>query len=324
VKKIARQIRSFFRLMRNIFINGWICRGRCRKLPKILIIEPTNLCNMQCVCCPHGNPTQAVRAKGKMTRETFMKILKNIDYPVNEICLYLHGEPFLHEDLDFFVGQTNQLKGVLTTIFSNGYRLNPDLLRKIVVCRKTRFSFSMDLVNKSYYEDLRKPAFYDKAIESLKQINDVFAEQNRRFELNIIADRAVAGNEQTIAKPLFESCSQLRKISFNPNFPWPEHFYTGDLSGRLSKNRPLCPQISGGVAVYWNGDVTMCSYDFAGKLIIGNLTVSKLSDIFNSEAARTIRKIHLFRRLKKLPLCEKCLLPRFMGMSKSITRSKTR
>ena len=322
MKKIARHIRSFFRIVRNILIDGGILQGHSNKMPKNLIIEPTNLCNLRCACCPHGNSSQEERHKGMMTRESFLRILSNIDIPINGICLYLHGEPFLNGELAFFVSKTDKLKGVLTTIYSNGYNINPDLLHQVLAYKKTRFSFSMDIINKEYYEELRKPALYFKAVESLKQIDTIFAEHDRMYELNMIADETILENIQTIADEIFESFSKLQKINFNLNYPWPEHFYTGDLKGHLSKKRTLCKQISNDISVYWNGDTTICSYDFSGKLIIGNMTTAKLSEIYNSSAARKIRKVHFLRQWKKLPVCEKCLLPRYTSATKSINRLK--
>ena len=257
-----------------------------------------------------------------MSRETFMKILNNIDFPIREICLYLHGEPFLNEELAFFASQTDKWKGVLTTIYSNGYNINPELLHQVLAYRKTRFSFSMDIVDKEYYEELRTPALYSKAIESLKQIDTIFAKYNRKYELNIITGEAVLENEQVIANQIFASFKQIRKISFNRNFPWPEYFFTGDLKGHMLKKRMICQQISNHISVYWNGDVTICSYDFSGKLIIGNMETTKLSEIYNSPAARRIRKNHYLRQLKKLPVCEKCLLPRYTSVTTSIKRPK--
>ena len=259
-----------------------------------------------------------------MTRETFLKVLNNIDLSIKEICLYLHGEPFLNDELVFFVSQTDLLKGVVTTIYSNGYAVDPELLQQVLAYRKTRFSFSMDIVHAAYYENLRKPALYSKALESLQRIDAIFARNNRTYDLNMIADETVLVNSQTIANRVFESFKQIRKINFNLNYPWPEHFYTGTLNGRLSKKRMLCPQITKALSVYWNGDVTLCSYDFSGKLVIGNMTTTKLSDLYNSPEARKIRKHHYFRRLKKLPVCNKCLLPRYSNPKTTIQRPKVK
>ena len=258
-----------------------------------------------------------------MSRDTFDKILDNIDIPVNEICLYLHGEPFLNKSLDYFVSQIDKKTGVLTTLYSNGYNIDLDLLNKILVFRKIRFSFSMDIVSKEGYEQIRQPALYEKAVESLEKIDRLFTIHNRKFEINMVVDYASFGQAQNFSEKLFAQFGNLKKITLNIKFPWPEQFFTGELSdGRISKNRPLCKQIMGGVSVYWNGDVTICSYDFSGKLIIGNLKDKKLSEIYNSLSARRIRKYHFLRKFSELPVCNKCILPRYKTALRSINRMK--
>jgi radical SAM protein with 4Fe4S-binding SPASM domain len=260
------------------------------------------------------------RVQGFMSRETFLQIIDNIDIPVKEICLYLHGEPFLNKDLDFFVSRTDKLKKVLTTIYSNGYKIDIELVKKILIYKKTRFSFSIDILDKEQYEQIRKPACYENALESLSVIDKVFAEYNRKYELTMIADEKTGARD--LCNRLFVKYQQLNKISLGAKFPWPEHFYTGNLEGNISKTRETCKQITEGISVFWTGEVTVCSYDFSGKLIVGNLTNTTLSRIYNSNQARKIRKRHFFRQWHRIPVCKNCLLPRFISKTTSFDRPK--
>lgn len=321
IKKIARYVRSFFRLFRGIIINGIIRQGYRKEMPTVIIIEPTNVCNLKCSCCPHGNIRQTDgRKQGFMSRETFLKVLSNIDIPLKEICLYLHGEPFLNKDLDFFVSQADKLIKGIITIYSNGYDMDMELLKKTLKYKKTRFSFSMDISNKGNYEQIRKPANYEKALESLSAIDAVFAENNRKYELTMIADEDI--DEQNAVNRLFAQYKQLRKVSFGSKFPWPEHFYTGNLEEHIVKKRNTCMQITGGASVFWTGEVSICSYDFSGKLVIGNLADAVLSEIYNSPQAREIRKRHFLRQWNKIPVCKNCLLTRFTNKKTSFNRPK--
>jgi radical SAM protein with 4Fe4S-binding SPASM domain len=320
MKKIKQHISSFFRLLRRMLIGGLIQQGYQKKTPSVIIIEPTNFCNLKCSCCPQGNIPKTERRQGFMNRETFLQILNNIDLPIKEICLYLHGEPFLNKDLDFFVAQIDKLEKVLTSIYSNGYNIDIELVKKVLAYKKVRFSFSMDIYNKEKYEEIRKPARYAVALESLALIDKVFAEYNRKYELTMISNKEI--NEQDIVNQLFTQYKQLKKISFSTEFPWPEHFFTGDLKGNILKRRNYCKSITNFVSVFWTGEVTMCSYDFSGKLIIGNLTQTSLSKIYNSKQARKIRKRHLFRQWDKTPICKNCLLPRFISKTISFNRPK--
>ena len=178
IKKIARKVREFFRQIRPVIIDGIIRQGYRKEAPKIIIIEPTNICNLKCSCCPQGNSNEG-RKKGFMSREIFTKILNNIDLPIKDIYLYLHGEPMLNKELDFFVSQIESLNGVITTIFSNGYSIDIELLKKILKYKKVCFSFSMDILNKEWYEHIRQPAKYEKAIEFLQEIDTVFFENRQ-------------------------------------------------------------------------------------------------------------------------------------------------
>ena len=318
VKKIARKIRGFFRQIRPVIMDGIIRQGYSKETPKIIIIEPTNICNLKCSCCPQGNSHEG-REKGFMSKETFTKILNNIDLPIKEICLYLHGEPMLNKELDSFVGQIESLKGVIATIFSNGYNIDIELLKKILQYKKVRFSFSMDISNKEWYEQIRQPAKYEKAMEFLQEIDAVFFENKRKYDVNIIDDNET--DKQILSGTLFSQFKQLKAVSFDSKFPWPDHFYTGDLS-RIEKNRKPCLYIHGILSVFWNGDVSICSFDYSGKMIIGNMLENKYSEIYNGKQAKQFRKYFLLQRWSKLQLCKNCLIPRFQNTTVNFSRNK--
>jgi radical SAM protein with 4Fe4S-binding SPASM domain len=316
LKKIARKVRIFFRRIRPVIIDGMIRQGYNKDAPKIIIIEPTNICNLKCSCCPHGNSNEG-REKGFMSKEIFTKILNNIDLSIEEICLYLHGEPMLNKDLDFFVSQIQSLKGVMATVFSNGYGIDMELLKKILKYKRVHFSFSMDISNKEWYEHIRQPAKYEKAVECLREIDAIFSENKRKYDITIIDDNET--DKQALSETLFSEFKRLKTISFVSKFPWPNHFYTGDLK-RIEKNRKSCLYIHGILSVFWTGDVSLCSFDYSGKMIIGNMLESKYSEIYNSKQAKQFRKYFLLQRWDKLELCKNCLIPRFRNKTRNFTK----
>jgi MoaA/NifB/PqqE/SkfB family radical SAM enzyme len=64
-------------------------------LPRILMIEPTNECNLRCPLCPTGAGTLR-RPKGFMALELYRSILAELDGALERLMLYNYGEPFLH------------------------------------------------------------------------------------------------------------------------------------------------------------------------------------------------------------------------------------
>ncbi|MDR1764280.1 MAG: radical SAM protein [Dysgonamonadaceae bacterium] len=319
MKKLAHKIRDFFREMRIMLIDGLLRQGRQRSAPRYIIIEPTNICNLRCTCCPQGSGEEG-RPRGIMKPEIFSKILKNIDLPISEICLYLHGEPFLNPDLDKLVEQIGQLKGVSTVIYTNGYGIDHNLLRKILVHKRIRISFSMDMHDPNGYEEIRKPAKFARAEEELAKIDSIFAECGRGFELSLL-DNLECEREQ-VAMRLFKRYSRLRWINFGKQFPWPKFFYTGRLENNISPRHKICRHIDSRLVVFWNGDVSLCSCDYYGELTVGSLLDAKLSEIYNSPKARKIRRLHFFKRTDSIPLCRECLLSRFANWTYTFKRPK--
>jgi len=254
-----------------------------------------------------------------MTKDTFDGLIDNIDIPLKEVCLYLHGEPFLHKELDYFIERIIS-KNIKMVIYSNGYLIDLDLLDKLLQYKWIRFCFSIDIFKKEYYEQLRRPAQYEIMIEHLEKINTLFRKRNKMYEISMTIENEDIDEHHTLCEKIFFSYDRLRTITLGSLFPWPDHIYTGELDKRLLKKRRSCDQIEKGIAVYWNGDVTLCSYDYSGKLQIGNLIETKLSHVFNSSEARKIRTNYYLRRYKKLPLCRQCILPRYKSSFLSINR----
>ena len=95
--------------------------------PLSLLIEPTNICNFQCVFCPTGNTdllNLVNRPKGMMNLSLFKKIINDLcefKQKVKKIYLYKDGEQFLNPDLFEmikYVKSKNVAESVETT--SNG------------------------------------------------------------------------------------------------------------------------------------------------------------------------------------------------------------
>ena len=308
-------------MLRRVIINGIILQGYNKKTPDTIIIEPTNICNLRCSCCPHGTNPEESRPHGFLTTEAFDKILNNIDVDVRKICLYLHGEPFLNKKLDYFIEQISK-KGITSLIYSNGYNIDTGLLEKVLAYKRTKFHFSADILSKEHFESIRKPASYEAMLNNLDIINNLFGKHNRKFEIISLISSKDIENIRDISKEIFRRYDRLIKIIFGSRFPWPRYIQTGgELEQRLSKKRAFCNQIQNTVSIYWNGDCSLCSHDFSGKLIVGNMLENKLSALYNSKKIRKIRKLHYFQLYKKIPLCNRCVLPRYKSSIYNIKRT---
>jgi hypothetical protein len=61
--------------------------------------------------------------------------------------------------------------------------------------------------------------------------------------------------------------------------------------------------------VLWNGDCTLCCWDYDGEQIVGNVKKNSLVGIFYSEKANEWRKNLAEGNWDYLPVCKRCFGP---------------
>lgn len=292
-------------------------------LPDHVNIETASVCNLRCSCCPHGVSKQSMRPAGIMSAETFNKIIANIDIPVKHIYLHLHGEPFLNPNLPDFVETLTQ-KNIKVVLYSNCTIVDEAKLDAILNAKRVTMNYSADLLGEEYYDSIRVGAHYNDTLNNLDKVNEVFARHNMFFNLTIVMDGSYADHTDDVlnkCEMLYTRYSQLNGIYLGSRFPWPRLPWTGDLDGHLTKGHGRCTHAYEGLSILWNGDATMCSFDYTGECVVGSLIDNTYSEVFNNSAARRFRKLHWRHKDKELPLCNDCLLDRYVPTEAKLHRS---
>lgn len=297
--------------------------GYAPHFPKQINIETAGVCNLRCSCCPHGAAPGSMRPMGIMGADTFHRVLENIDIPLKLVYLHMHGEPFLNPNLPTFVEELAQ-KQVTVDLYSNCTIVDEAKLDAILNAKRVLMSFSAELLGKDYYEKIRVGAHYDETLNNLDRINEVFARHTMFFNLTIVLDSCFAGHTDEIigcCEMLYGRYSQLNGILLGTKFPWPRLPLTGDLAGHLGKGHQRCSHAFEGLNVLWNGDATLCSFDYTGECVVGSLLENKYTEVWNNKAARRFRTLHWRHRDNELPLCKDCLLDRYSPMSVTLHRA---
>jgi len=291
--------------------------------PDQINIETAGICNLHCSCCPHGVARQSMRPSGVMSQDTFHRVLEHLDIPLKHAYLHLHGEPFLNPNLASFVNKLTH-RQVRVNLYSNCTVFDEAQLDAILDARLVTLNYSADLLNPEYYEGIRAGACYGDTLDNLDLMNGVFARHKMFFNIIIIADSALADRTDEIYRcfeMLYSRYSQLNGILLGSRFPWPRLPWTGDLSGHLVKGHRRCSHAFEGLSILWNGDATMCSFDYTGECVVGSLLDNTYSEVFNNRAARAFRASHWRHRDGDLPLCGDCLLDRYVPASATMHRS---
>ncbi len=291
--------------------------------PDYINIETASVCNLRCSCCPHGTVSNSMRPLGIMSIDTFHRVLEHLDVPFKLAYLHMHGEPFLNPNLPGFIDELSR-RNIAVNLYSNCTVVDESNLDSILNARRVSVNFSADLLCREYYENMRVGAHFDETLNKLDAVNEIFASHNKFFNITVVVDSGFAGHTDDILRScemLYARYSQLNGIFLGSKFPWPRLPLTGDLAGHIGKGHRRCPHALEGLNVLWNGDASMCSFDYTGECVVGSLLENTYSEILNNNAARKFRTLHWRHKDNELPLCKDCLLDRYNPTSVTLHRS---
>ncbi|MBY8999029.1 MAG: radical SAM protein [Candidatus Thorarchaeota archaeon] len=150
------------------------------KAPPILHIEPTNVCNADCICCPVSRST---RPRGHMEFSLFQKIIDEASkIGVNSIFLFLHGEPMLHAKIIEMLRYI-KMNGLSFHLTTNGIPFNEKKIRGILrsgVDNGDHVSFSIQGASEEVHDHIVGRKSYVKVVNNLH----LFLELRRELNIN--------------------------------------------------------------------------------------------------------------------------------------------
>ena len=264
-----------------------------------IYVEITNICNMNCSFC-HGHS----RKLKQMTTEEFKLVLDKISGYTNYIYYHLMGEPLSHSDLPEFL-QIARKKGFKSMITTNGTLLEKcgDKILEAGVHKVNISVHSFEEGTGEQFENYMKKLvdFALKANE--KGVIIVFRLWNNGFDngrnitiidylKNKINDKWTDNNKGfKIRNKMF--------LEYGERFSWP------DLNAEEQGSDVFCYGLRDHIGILSDGTVVPCCLDSNGVINLGNIFKEELSDILNSERAKSI-KFGFDCRKAVEDLCKKC------------------
>ena len=143
-------------------------RDRARRLPDIVQIESTNICNAKCVFCPRD---EMHRRQGVMDMELFKKIVDECAaLGITHVRVHNYGEPFLDRQLVEKVRYAKQ-KGIEEVgMISNGSLITEEIARGMIEAGLDAINISVDAAGKEVFERTRLDLNYDKVIANIRTL----------------------------------------------------------------------------------------------------------------------------------------------------------
>ena len=291
--------------------------GLGKPRPRMLSVEPTSRCNLNCPFClvgmqnslPSTEHDLLPRGMGNMEMDLYRKIVRDAaDFGIKKMQLHFQGEPLLHKGLPEMVGLATAA-GMSTQMFTNGLPLTEMTAEKLLDAGLGMLRFSVDGVTEEVYQKNRVGGEFARVYRNMKMMADKARARRSpiRLEWQMIAMR---NNEHEIER----AQAMAREIGLN--------FFVKTFAVTDPQAVPLNPQyqrklhlkpcqdIYRAVFVYYNGDVVPCCYDIEGKAIVGNLARQTLTEVWKSAAYAELRRRidNAYRRPDEEPgLCKSCL-----------------
>ena len=265
--------------------------------PKMLSIEPTSRCNLNCPFCLVGqqNSLESTehdllpRGMGDMEWPLYEKIIKDaVDFGIERVQLHFQGEPLLHKRFPDMIREVKKY-GLKTQVFTNGLPLTEKKADEIISAGLDSIRFSVDGASQATYSLNRVGGEFEKVYKNM----DMMVKRAKKKKSNIDLTWqfiALRNNEHEV-----DEAKNLAKAINIPFFVKTFAETDPNLAPRNPKLRRKlqlkpCTDIYRMTLVYYTGEVVICCYDLKGQHIVGDLREQSLKEIWNSNKYRTIRK----------------------------------
>lgn len=274
-------------------------RDRARRLPDIVQIESTNLCNAKCVFCPRD---EMHRRQGVMAMDLYKKIVDECAaLGITHVRVHNYGEPFLDRQLVDKVRYAKDRGIAEVGMISNGSLITEEIARGMIEAGLDAINISVDAAGKEIFERTRVNLEYETVIgniRTLARLRDELGRRRPKLILSFVRQDNSADEQAFIA----EWSKVADKIHITDLHNW-----AGTLHGRSDVQFP-CYRLWLTFTVLWDGRVSLCCADFDGRNILGDLRISTIAEIWNSPAYRDVRRQQLEHGGPEI--CRSCDLPK--------------
>jgi hypothetical protein len=274
-------------------------RDRASRLPDIVQIESTNICNAKCVFCPRDDMH---RRQGIMEMDLYRKIVDECAaLGIEHVRVHNYGEPFLDRQLVEKVRYAKSQGIAEVGMISNGSLIDEAVARGMIDAGLDAINISVDAAGKEVFERTRVNLEYDTVIGNIRGLVRLKQELGRTHPKLILSfvRQNNSADEQAFIREWTGVADKIHVTDL--------HNWAGTLNGRSEVRFP-CYRLWLTFTVLWDGRVSLCCADFDGRHVLGDLRTSTIAQVWNSPAYRAVRRQHLTSGGPEI--CRSCDLPK--------------
>lgn len=281
--------------------------------PLSLKVEPTDICNNDCIICAYSAQTREHRT---MSLDLFKKVVSDYEeigggvFAIAELVGDILLDKYLPERIEIVKGNKAISKLITTTNGVSTAQYDNDTLQ-FIVQSFDRFRISIYGLDAEEHKAITRRDDYDKALDSISRILR-YSTGNVQFLFRLlksysdekvsqwIADIKARSNYQGHIKvgDVRNQYSNWSILDINSKLPFDAKFVP------LAKIAETCLTPLVAPAVTANGDVSFCACaDFDVKLLLGNINNSSLREIYNGE---NCKRFYNWKKYGVPDFCKTC------------------
>lgn len=281
----------------------------CEYFPKYFTIETCNNCNARCIMCPKG--LKGTTTLEIMSEELFDKIvseIKNYNEWIEMICLNSDGEPTLDKLLPDRIKKLKDIGIKKVNISTNGQLLTEKLGTELIKSGLDDIRISIDAFYEETYKKIRKGLDYKKIVENIKRLIEIRNKENSNMEIRIrMIELEENKNEREEWSSYWKNLTGLNdKVQIMPKHSWSGVIEEEEKEDILFYADKPCISVFSSMAVNFDGKVQLCDSDIEQSMIIGNVRIQSIKEIWNSKEFQKIRRLHIEEKRNKIKICQGC------------------
>ena len=318
-----RRLWNFAKVVSSMGVSWALRRPVVWGKPLMLMVEPTNFCNLKCPLCPSGNG-EMTRARGRMGLDDYKRLIDEVGGDLVLLMLWNQGEPFLNPCFAEMVRYARDRRIPTMTSTNAHYIRTQEEAQRVVESGLSEIIVSLDGVEQETYAEYRVGGDIERVFEGVRLlveererlgsvtplINLQFIvmkhNENELDEAEAIARRLLTPRDKFLVKTAQVYTSEQAE-TFLPSDESFRRYEQGDDGDMVVKGQPQrgCKVLWYSSMVNWNGAVAPCCFDKNVDFNMGDSFNGSFGEIWRDRAYMDFRKKILADR-NAVDMCRNC------------------
>jgi len=311
--------RKLFNLIR-VKVYYHLRLSKASPYPAILVVEPTNNCQLRCTKCrtlDNNIFDYAFESRpgsipiGRIELSAFQKVVDELHENLLIAVLYMQGEPFLSQDIYQMVQYCTD-KNLATIIGTNGMLCGKENADKIVNSGLDILKVAVSGFKQETYERYHIKGDIELIKNNLNDLSEV--KRRNGSDLKIVVEYIIFDYNCDEFYEFKKYCDSIGILCSPRQDNWTsaDEIQSDDEREGVWYSKRLCDWLWGVLALNHDGTIIPCCvYSKSSEpLIFGNMLqgIDHCKDIWNNQEFTDFRKQHLIGGRKGDPVCATCQL----------------